>query len=100
MNEYTTKTLSRRSLVKGAAALAGIAVVSLLGTGGKAFAAGKLTKESVKYQDQGKEGKDCDDCLQFIPGKSARDKGACKLVEGAVSPHGYCLAFTPKPKRG
>jgi hypothetical protein len=23
--------------------------------------------------------------------------GSCKVVAGAISPHGYCLAFTPKP---
>jgi hypothetical protein len=23
--------------------------------------------------------------------------GSCKMVAGAISPHGYCLAFTPKP---
>ena len=100
MDENSSKTMSRRLLVKGAALLAGVAIVPLLGIGRKAFADGKLTKESVKYQDKTKEGKDCDDCIQFIPGKAAKDTGTCKVVEGAISPHGYCLAFTPKPKHG
>jgi hypothetical protein len=49
--------------------------------------------------DAGKvEGKDCDDCSQFVPGKTARDLGTCKIVEGEINPHGHCIAFTPKPK--
>ena len=100
MDENSSETMSRRSLIKRAALLTGVAIVPLLDICGKAFAADKLTKESVKYQDKGKEGKDCDDCIQFIPGKTAKDIGACKVVEGAISPHGYCLAFTPKPKPG
>ena len=44
------------------------------------------------------EGKDCDDCSQFVPGETATDLGTCKIVEGAINPHGHCFAFTPKPK--
>jgi hypothetical protein len=99
MDENASKTTSRRSLIKGAALLAGVVIVPLLATGGKAFGADKLTKASVKYQDKAKEGKDCDDCIQFIPGETTKDMGTCKVVEGAISPHSYCLAFTPKPKR-
>jgi len=42
--------------------------------------------------------KDCDDCSQFVPGKTVKDTGTCKLVEGDINPHGHCLAFTPKPE--
>ena len=99
MDENSGKTTSRRSILKGAAFLACVAIVPALSTGNKAFAEGKLAKEAVQYQDGPKGGKDCDDCIQFIAGKTPKAEGTCKVVEGAISPHGYCLAFTPKPKR-
>ena len=42
-------------------------------------------------------GKDCDDCVQFVAGEGPKVAGSCKVVAGVISPHGYCLAFTPKP---
>jgi hypothetical protein len=90
--------LSRRSLIKTAIrALAGIAIVSLTATKTSAAEA-KLAKSVVQYEDVGKQkGADCDDCAQFIPGKTANALGTCKIVDGAISPHGHCIAFTPKP---
>jgi hypothetical protein len=38
--------------------------------------------------------------MQFIPGATPKANGTCKVVEGVISPHGYCIAFTPKPKQG
>ena len=59
----------------------------------------KLAKSTVRYVDAGNvPHMDCDDCVQFLPGKSAKDKGLCKVVEGDIDPHGHCLAFSPKPK--
>ena len=97
MHDYDAK--SRRSLVKGVALLAGMAVVPLLATTRGAIAA-KLAKADVKYQDKPNAGKDCDDCIQFIPGATRKAAGTCRVVEGPVNAHGYCLAFTPKPKQG
>jgi hypothetical protein len=71
-------------------------LVSLLAATGAAWAA-KLTQAEVQYRGRPNGGKDCDDCIQFIPGTSAKATGSCKVVAGAISPHGYCLAFTPKP---
>jgi hypothetical protein len=60
----------------------------------------KLSKQAVKYTDEGAApGKDCDDCSQFVPGASATDAATCRIVEGTISPHGHCIAFTPKAKR-
>jgi hypothetical protein len=89
---------SRRSLIKTAIrALAGIAIVSIAATKTSAAEA-KLAKSVVQYEDVGKQkGADCDDCAQFIPGKTANALGTCKIVDGAISPHGHCIAFTPKP---
>jgi hypothetical protein len=100
MNEDRHTGVSRRSLVKGGVcAVAGIAIASLSGTRISA-AETKLAKSAVQYVDAGKEeGKDCDDCIQFIPGASPKSLGTCKIVEGEINPHGHCIAFTPKPKK-
>ena len=59
--------------------------------------AAKLSKAEVQYRDRSDGEKDCDDCIQFVPGSIPKTTGSCKVVAGAISPHGYCLAFTPKP---
>ena len=99
MNHPQRAGVSRRSIVKGGVyALAGIAIASLARPG--AAAETKLAKAAVQYVDAGKEeGKDCDDCIQFIPGKTPKAMGTCKIVEGDINPHGHCIAFTPKPKK-
>jgi hypothetical protein len=100
MTENQPDKVSRRALIKNSIrALAGIAVVSL--TVPKTLAAEtKLAKSVVQYEDVGKQkDADCDDCAQFIPGKTANALGTCKIVEGEISPHGHCIAFTPKPSK-
>jgi hypothetical protein len=88
----------RGALTTGLRLAAGIAIYAGLGAR-VAPAATKLTKESVQYEAVGKvAGKDCDDCLQFIPGANRAAKGTCKIVDGDIDPHGHCIAFTPKPK--
>ena len=97
IDEDGREELSRRSLIKtGLRTLAGIAIVSLTATKTSAAEA-KLAKSVVQYEEVGKDkGADCDDCAQFIPGKTANAPGTCKIVDGAISPHGHCIAFTPK----
>ena len=100
MNRVQIDGLSRRvALQRGLGAITGVALAS--GAGTAAWAAEtKLAKSAVQYVDAGKdEGKDCDDCMQFVPGKTAKDAGTCRLVEGAINPHGHCIAFSPKPKK-
>jgi hypothetical protein len=59
----------------------------------------KLAQSTVQYVAIGNvPHMDCDDCIQFVPGKTAKDKGLCKIVEGEIDPHGHCVAFSPKPK--
>jgi hypothetical protein len=99
MNHQKPAGVSRRSMVKGGIyALAGIAI-ALLPRARLSAAETKLAKSAVQYVDAGKDaGKDCDDCLQFIPGKTPNGMGTCKIVEGEINPHGHCIAFTPKAK--
>ena len=99
MKQNQPDGLSRRdALQRGGRAIAGIGIVWIAAS--NAFAATtKLAKAAVQYTDAGNvPGKDCDDCSQFVPGKTPRDTGTCKLVDGDINPHGHCIAFTPKPK--
>jgi hypothetical protein len=100
MNNQQSAGVTRRSIVKGGVcALTGIAMASLTRTGTLA-AETKLAKSVVQYEEVARQkGADCDDCAQFIPGKTANALGTCKLVEGEINPHGHCIAFTPKPKK-
>lgn len=89
----------RSAIASGLRVATSIALVSVVGMR-VTLAGDKLAKSAVQYQDPGKSpGRDCDDCTHFIPGKSAAAMGTCKLVEGEISPHAHCIAFTPKPRK-
>ena len=81
--------LSRRSLLRGAAAAAGI----FGATPNFAEAQPKISKVAVNYQDHPDGDKRCDKCAQFQP------PDACKMVEGTISPQGSCRIFLPSPTR-
>jgi hypothetical protein len=85
----------RRAVQCGAGAVFAIAWLAAL----RRADAAKLAKSAVQYVDIGAvAGKDCDDCSQFVPGAAPDAAGSCRIVEGAISPHGHCIAFTPKPR--
>ena len=44
----------------------------------------------MQYQNQPKDGQECDKCAQWV------DPNACKIVAGTINPKGYCVAFAPK----
>ena len=78
--------LSRRALFQCAAGAAGATAV-LCAEPEPAGAVIKISKRAVAYQDQPNGDKACDKCAQFQP------PDACKLVDGAINPRGYCPAF-------
>lgn len=83
---------SRRNMLK----LGSIAVVMVPVT---AFAAkNDAMRKAMKYQDKPEGDKKCSGCVQFIPGKTAKDLGGCKIFAGdtEVSPNGYCGAWAKK----
>lgn len=82
--------LSRRAMLQRCATVAG--TVSLLGvTTHHAVAQAKLSKKDVSYQDQPKGNQRCETCVNFQP------PTGCKVVEGEVTPHSWCVAYAPKP---
>lgn len=48
-----------------------------------------------KYQNTPKDSMSCTACLEFIPGKSDRDAGSCKVIpdDDEISPNGYCTKW-------
>jgi hypothetical protein len=55
-----------------------------------AAAQSKVDKATAKYQDKPNNGQSCAQCNFFRPPK------ACQLVEGDVSPSGWCSFFAKK----
>jgi hypothetical protein len=53
----------------------------------RAQAQQKMSKQEAEYQDSPKDIRMCATCTLFEPPKS------CKVVEGDVSPNGWCKAF-------
>jgi hypothetical protein len=90
---FSSITLSRRGVFRGAllAAGGGVLVGAGLGAVGAAAQVTKRTQKMVQYQDTPKGRSRCDACSQW----QAPD--ACKIVAGTISPSGWCVAFAPKP---
>ena len=95
MNEDMDKLISRRTLLKGAAAVTCVALASAFA--GKALAATAMsTKVATKYQDKPNGDKKCSNCNFFIPGKTPTADGTCTVVEGSISPEAYCILYSRK----
>lgn len=90
MDDTKSKQISRRDLLKGVALLAGTVVLR------PTHAQAKAPQSAMQYQDKPKGDAECSNCLQFVPGKSPTAMGTCKVVEGAISPKGWCLAYVKK----
>jgi anaerobic selenocysteine-containing dehydrogenase len=96
MDSKTVK-LSRRQILKGGVLAVGAAIAGTAATR-KALAdaaAPKAAKSAFQYQDKPKDGKKCANCSLYIPGA----KGQCKVVEGDISPEGWCIAYVEAPKK-
>ena len=85
-----TATFSRRSLLRniavGAPAVAALTAVSVR----SAAADGKIPKSQARYQTGPNDGRQCAGCTHFTAPAS------CDIVEGDVSPQGWCQFFGQK----
>jgi hypothetical protein len=84
------RKLSRRSMLARAAGLAGATLAGTVIPIELASAQQKVAKEAMKYQDKPNGDMRCDNCSQFVAPSS------CKVVDGTISPSGYCLAWVKK----
>jgi hypothetical protein len=73
--------IQRRSLLQAAAAVFAFQKISRIN------AQEKMSQAQAEYQDSPKDIRMCATCTLFEPPKS------CQVVEGDVSPTGWCKAF-------
>jgi hypothetical protein len=86
---------SRRELFrKGAAAAAGLAVAGV--AFGATPAAAKMSQKAVMYQPKPQGAQSCAKCTRFVPGKPATADGTCTIVDGNISPQGWCAMYVAK----
>jgi hypothetical protein len=75
----------RRKLLSGV--IVGVAAGLTRAAVRSASAQDKMSKQEAQYQDSPKDIRMCATCTLYEPPKS------CKVVEGDVSPDGWCKAF-------
>jgi hypothetical protein len=88
MDDKPPNPSSRRNAVKAMTWLAAAAALPAMAR--RAAAQGKVSKTAVQYQDQPKNDQRCSGCLHFVAPQQ------CKLVEGSISPNGWCMAYAAK----
>ena len=83
----------RKWLIRAGATLSFIPLV-IISTNSKAVTNENLRLQ-FKYQNTPKEAMSCISCLEFIPGKSDKEVGGCKVIPGddEISPSGYCIRW-------
>jgi hypothetical protein len=91
-NRSQTLDISRRRLLsRGAFLAAGAAVLGAAATTVRpAMAASKLPQRTVNYQPTPRGRASCANCAQW------QQPNACKLVDGQISPTGWCSVYAPK----
>jgi hypothetical protein len=88
---------SRRRLFRQGAVIAGGAVAAGLISKTRVYAqTAKTPKAVAKYQAQPHGTQQCDGCALFVPGKAPSADGTCKVVDGSISPKGWCMFFAAK----
>src|SRR5215470_3488174 len=83
---HSTGQLARRWLLQRILGVIGASVL-VYGALRPASAVIKISQKAVAYQDHPEGDKRCDKCIQFQP------PNACKIVDGSISPNGYCRLF-------
>lgn len=85
--------LSRKKVLSGLIVLPVLGVLIATTT---LPAEAKSSQAAAKYQDTPKGKAQCSNCALFIPGKSSSAMGTCKVVDGAISPKGWCQFYAAK----
>jgi hypothetical protein len=81
-----TDNHTRRTVLRGLLAAGCALCIPLLGRA----ETGKVSKAQAQYQDQPKGDQNCANCMQFVA------PNTCKLVEGSISPSGWCILWAKK----
>ncbi len=91
---------ARRQMLKMGSAV--LAIIPVMAISGRTFAATNAAmRAAFKYQNTPDGNKNCLGCVHFIPGKTAKALGGCKIYPGdtEISPNGYCTAWVAAPKK-
>jgi hypothetical protein len=96
MTEFSKSRRRVIRLVLGGAALAPFAGACPAGAAQNA-----QMRTALKYQDKPNNDQQCSTCMQFIPGKTPKDRGGCKIMPGdtEIATQGWCTAWTPAAKK-
>jgi hypothetical protein len=91
-NDKTSTT--RREVFKTGvlAAVGAVAAATIL----TAPAEAKMAQKAAMYQPKPHGNQSCKNCGRFVAGKTATADGTCTIVDGAVSPQGWCAMYVPK----
>jgi hypothetical protein len=89
MPEPPSRCVSRRAILRNVALTAG--GVAIISTVPYRADAAQVSQKIVAYQDTPHGTQECDNCAQFVAPSS------CKVVEGTVSPKGWCKVYVKKP---
>ena len=81
--------VSRRDFLNIAAVGGGALIAASLSTAAPA-APKKFSQQQAHYQPVPKSGQRCQDCALW------QSPTACQVVEGQVSPAGWCILYQPK----
>ncbi len=87
------KKISRQDALK---AIILPALAAAFGVSATTTAEAKSSKSAVKYQNTPKGSQKCSGCKFFVPGKTSSAMGSCSIVNGSISPNGWCVAYTKK----
>ena len=91
--QNSSNAMTRRTFVANAIVLPALAGLLFAET---TTAQAKGSQAQFKYQNSPKNGQKCSQCTFYIPGKSATANGSCKIVDGSISPNGWCTAWSKK----
>jgi hypothetical protein len=89
----SNSAMTRRAFVANAIVLPALAGLILAET---TTAQAKGSKAQFKYQTSPKNGQKCSQCRFFIAGKTPTANGTCQIVDGSITPSGWCTAFSKK----
>lgn len=86
--------MNRREFLKTAGAALTLIPLATFSRQARANTNAKVRAE-LKYQNYPKDDMSCNTCLEFIPGKTGKDLGMCKVIPGddEISPNGYCTKW-------
>lgn len=90
------KPVTRRAMLEKCALVTISAIPLALALRGGPGAAAGVAKADLQYQDHPNDGGRCANCVAYVPPADGTANGTCRIVDGPISPDGWCIAFSPK----